>query len=150
MLIANSKRFGREQIQIHIPALCPRVLDLPNTCPFSKVTLACGTFPYLSRALPSCFGVNYIHKNRLMEPWGLESMLICMCVCLPPCCGIVCVFICCFICGGFGCGLSELCWKRKNSPVRGRGQRKSLLTEGQMSSKNEEDAAVSTVNYVCD
>lgn len=85
MLIANSKRFGREQIQIYIPALCPRVLDLPNTCPFSKVTLACGTFPYLSRALPACFGVNYIHKNGLMEPWGSESILMCMCVyvCLP-------------------------------------------------------------------
>lgn len=104
MLIANSKRFGREQIQIYIPALCPRVLDLPNTCLFSKVTLACGTFPYLSRALPACFGVNYIHKNGLMEPWGSESLLMCMCVCLPPCCG-VCVFICCFIRGGFHCGL---------------------------------------------
>lgn len=85
MLIANSKRFGREQIQIYIPALSPRVVDLPNTCPFSKVTLACGTFPYLSRALPACFGVNYIHKNGLMEPWGLECILMCMCVyvCLP-------------------------------------------------------------------
>lgn len=79
-LLPIQKRFGRQQIQIYIPALCPRAVDLPNTCLFWKVTLACGRFPYLSRALPACFRVNYIHKNRLMEPWGLQTLCLCVCM----------------------------------------------------------------------
>lgn len=137
MFIANSKRIGRQQIQIYIPALCPQVLDLPNTCLFGKVTLACGRFPYSSRALPACFGVNYIHKNRLMQPWGDKLCVgacVCVCVCMPLGSGM-CVYMLFYTRWVF-CGPSELRHvmekkeKRQSSQCfnpRGRRRRKLLL-----------------------
>lgn len=53
MLLANSSKIWMStNVKIH-SCLCPRVLDLPNTCPLLKVTLACGRFPYLSEAHPA-------------------------------------------------------------------------------------------------
>lgn len=127
MFIANSKRIGRQQIQIYIPALCPQVLDLPNTCLFGKVTLACGRFPYSSRALPACFGVNYIHKNRLMQPWGDKLCVgacVCVCVCMPLGSGM-CVYMLFYTRWVF-CGPSEL---RHVMEKRKKGSPPSVLTQ---------------------
>lgn len=89
-LFLIQKEPGRQQNKC-ISASCPRALDLSNTCPLRKVTLACGGFPYWSRALPAWDGVSSIHRSRQRSPEAVHALCPCVCVCRHSVCVVSCV-----------------------------------------------------------